>query len=59
MTVPTMVMWGNDDALIPVGQAQAWTDLVPDSKLRLFDNAGHLLLDESPAAVQAVAEFCK
>ena len=24
MTVPTMVMWGNDDALIPVGQAQAW-----------------------------------
>jgi pimeloyl-ACP methyl ester carboxylesterase len=59
MTVPTMVMWGNDDALIPVGQAKAWAALVPDSDLRLFDDAGHLLLDESPAAVEAVAEFCK
>ena len=59
MTVPTMVMWGNDDALIPVGQAKAWGALVPDSDLRLFDDAGHLLLDESPAAVGAVAEFCK
>jgi pimeloyl-ACP methyl ester carboxylesterase len=59
MTVPTMVMWGNDDALIPVGQAKAWAALVPDSDLRLFDNAGHLLLDESPAAVGAVVEFCK
>jgi len=52
------VMWGADDALIPVGQAKAWADLVPDCELRVFDDAGHLLLDESPAAVQAVAEFC-
>jgi pimeloyl-ACP methyl ester carboxylesterase len=58
MTVPTMVMWGNDDALIPVGQAKAWADLVPDSELHVFDDAGHLLLDESPSAVSAVAEFC-
>ncbi len=59
MTVPTMVMWGHDDALIPVGQAAAWAAIVPDGELRLFDDAGHLLLDESPAAVQAVADFCK
>ena len=59
MTVPTMVMWSNADALIPVGQAKAWADLVPDSELRLFDDAGHLLLDESPAAVAAVAAFCR
>jgi hypothetical protein len=31
---------------------------VPDSELRLFEDAGHLLLDESRAAVLAVAEFC-
>lgn len=58
MTVPTMVMWGNDDAMIPVGQAPAWAALIPDSTLRLFDDAGHLLLDESSDAVLAVAEFC-
>ena len=33
--------------------------LLPDVDLRLLDDAGHLLLDESPAAVGAVAEFCK
>ena len=58
MMVPTLVMWGNDDALIPVGQAKAWAELVPDCELRLFDDAGHLLLDESHQAVSAVAEFC-
>ena len=58
MAVPTMVLWGADDALIPVGQAKAWADLVPDSDLRIFDDAGHLLLDESPSAVEAVAQFC-
>ena len=58
MAVPTLVMWGTDDALIPAGQGPAWASLIPDSTLRLFDDAGHLLLDESPAAVAAVAEFC-
>ena len=58
MTVPTLVMWGRDDALIPVGQAPAWGALIPDSTVQLFDDAGHLLLDESPLAVAAVAEFC-
>jgi pimeloyl-ACP methyl ester carboxylesterase len=58
MAVPTMLMWGQDDALIPVGQAAAWMDLIPDGARRLFDDAGHLLLDESTDAVTAVAEFC-
>jgi pimeloyl-ACP methyl ester carboxylesterase len=59
MTVPTLVMWSNDDALVPVGQATAWAELVPDSELQLFDDAGHLLLDESATAAAAVADFCK
>jgi pimeloyl-ACP methyl ester carboxylesterase len=58
MTAPTLILWGRDDALIPVGHADAWGQLVPDSRVELFDDAGHLLLDESPAAVAAVAEFC-
>ena len=58
MTVPSLILWGRDDALIPVGHADAWGRLVPDSRVELFDDAGHLLLDESPAAVAAVAEFC-
>ena len=33
--------------------------LVPDVDLRVVDDAEHTLLDEAPAAVGAVAEFCK
>jgi pimeloyl-ACP methyl ester carboxylesterase len=32
--------------------------LLPDARVKTFPSAGHLLLDESPAAVAAVAAFC-
>jgi pimeloyl-ACP methyl ester carboxylesterase len=59
MAVPTMLMWGIDDAIVSVGQVPAWEALVPDCQVRVFEDAGHLLLDESAAAVAAVAEFCR
>ncbi len=56
--IPTLIAWGDDDALIPVGHAAAWQGLISGSTVQRFPDAGHLLLDESPAALQAVAEFC-
>ena len=55
---PTLVVWGEEDRLVPPGQAQTWADLLPDATVRLFPEAGHLVLDESPEASAAVAEFC-
>ncbi|HUN52293.1 MAG TPA: alpha/beta hydrolase [Candidatus Sulfotelmatobacter sp.] len=55
--VPTMILWGEKDRLIPVGQAGAWQRLIPNSSLHTEANAGHLVLDESPAAVRAVGKF--
>jgi pimeloyl-ACP methyl ester carboxylesterase len=56
--VPTMVVWGADDALVPAALATEWAALLPDAEVRLFPEAGHLVLDESPDAVAAIAGFC-
>lgn len=57
LRLPVLLVWGEQDRLIPPGQAQAWAKLIPEARLRSFAGAGHLVLDESPAAVRAVAEF--
>jgi pimeloyl-ACP methyl ester carboxylesterase len=55
--VPTLLLWGAEDRVIPAGQLPAWAGLIPGATIRSFANAGHLLLDESPAAVESVARF--
>ncbi|MEP6659619.1 MAG: alpha/beta hydrolase [Acidimicrobiales bacterium] len=56
--VPTLLVWGDDDKLIPPGQAETWAKLLPNATVRVFPRAGHLVLDESSEAAAAVAEFC-
>jgi pimeloyl-ACP methyl ester carboxylesterase len=57
LTMPTLLVWGNQDKLTPTAQHKAWAKALPNAKVRLFDNAGHLVLDEAPAAVDAIADF--
>ncbi|HYC15284.1 MAG TPA: alpha/beta hydrolase [Stellaceae bacterium] len=57
LRMPTLLVWGNQDRLIPVGQAAAWAKLIPDARIRSFDHAGHLVLDESPDSVRAITDF--
>ena len=57
ISVPTLFVWGKQDKIIPLGQAQTWTKLVPGSTLKVFEPAGHLVLNEKPEAVRAVTEF--
>ena len=56
--IPTLVVWGEEDRLVPPGQAQTWASLLPNATVRLFPDAGHLVLDEAPDAAATVAEFC-
>src|ERR1700761_2542132 len=39
--VPSMVIWGRRDRIIPVAHAQVAHEGMPDSRLEIFDNAGH------------------
>ena len=57
LTMPTMLVWGHDDRLTPAAQHRTWARLLPHASVRLFHSAGHLVLDEAPGAVTAIAEF--
>jgi pimeloyl-ACP methyl ester carboxylesterase len=57
LTMPTLLVWGKQDRLTPTAQHETWTKSLPNAKVRLFDKAGHVVLDEAPAAVDAIAAF--
>src|SRR6185503_2758006 len=57
LTMPTMLVWGNNDKLTPSSQHKAWMRALPRATIRLFDDAGHVVLDEAPAAVTAIGEL--
>jgi pimeloyl-ACP methyl ester carboxylesterase len=56
-TMPTLLVWGDRDRITPVQQAEAWTKHIPGAKVHRYWGAGHLVLDEKPESVRAVAEF--
>jgi len=57
---PTMLMWGEDDAHIPVAEGFRLRDEMPNARLVVFRNCGHLPPQEYPKQfVGMVSEFCK
>jgi len=48
LTIPVQVLWGTDDAILPVGQARG---LPPAVAVHLFPGQGHMLPIEAPAEV--------
>lgn len=57
VTMPTLLVWPKLDRLIPVGLTEKWMKFLPNARLELIDNAGHLVLDESKKARKLVEEF--
>jgi pimeloyl-ACP methyl ester carboxylesterase len=55
--MPTLLLWGEQDRVIPVQQAKYWADLLDSADVATFDSAGHLLFWEAPAAVERLAAF--
>jgi 4,5:9,10-diseco-3-hydroxy-5,9,17-trioxoandrosta-1(10),2-diene-4-oate hydrolase len=43
ISAPTLVLWGNEDKFIPVEQAYIAENLLPNSKLHVFEDCGHFL----------------
>ena len=48
---PTLVLCGRQDALTPLAQSQAMARAIPNAKLVVVDDAGHLAPLEQPEAV--------
>jgi pimeloyl-ACP methyl ester carboxylesterase len=46
--VPTLILWGSDDGLIPVSHAIAAHQAIPGSRLEVFEGVGHFPHCEAP-----------
>lgn len=46
---PTLLVWGEQDAMIPVANASDYQQVLPDSRLDTFAGLGHVPHEESPA----------
>jgi pimeloyl-ACP methyl ester carboxylesterase len=51
--VPTLILWGGQDRLIPPEVAQRFARDIAGSKLVVFDNLGHVPQEEDPARTVA------
>jgi pimeloyl-ACP methyl ester carboxylesterase len=40
---PTLVIWGRQDGLIPVGYGDTFRDSIPGARLEVLDQASHLV----------------
>ena len=54
VNTPTLLIWGTKDKIVPVGVANQFADLLPNSKLEMIDGAGHLVEMEEPDQVSAL-----
>ena len=60
VTVPTHVIWGDGDRIIPPAYAEAFHRLIPGSTLTMIPDAGHLPhIERAPAVVQAMQSFLR
>jgi len=55
---PTLILWGANDATIPIASALAWHRAIPGSKLIVYPGAGHVAMLDAPAqSAREVREF--
>ena len=53
--LPTLVLWGDQDLLIPVNNAHLFHSDLPNSRLVILKDVGHVPMEESPT--KSLAEF--
>ena len=56
--VPTLIVWGRRDAIIPLGHGRLIHTVMPGSEFEVFDEAGHFPHHTDPARfVRVLTEF--
>ncbi|MFE2881310.1 alpha/beta fold hydrolase [Streptomyces sp. NPDC059272] len=56
--MPTMLLWGDRDSVVPVRHAYGAHEAMPGSRLEIFEGAGHFPFHTDPARfLDLVAEF--
>jgi pimeloyl-ACP methyl ester carboxylesterase len=55
--VPTLLVWGEADRLVPFAQAAVWAAAMPNATIKSYPGAGHILFEERPEAASALVDF--
>jgi pimeloyl-ACP methyl ester carboxylesterase len=57
---PTLLVWGDDDRLVPPAYGEAYQRHIQGSQLKLIANCGHLAMFEREAEfVKLIGDFCE
>ena len=48
LTMPSLVLWGEEDALVPLAVGRALADSLPRARFHVLKNCGHLPTLEKP-----------
>jgi len=54
--VPTLIVWGKQDGLVPLPHGEAYRDAIPSAELKVIDRCGHAPQLERPAEFVAIVE---
>ncbi|HEU4904694.1 MAG TPA: alpha/beta hydrolase [Solirubrobacterales bacterium] len=54
--IPTLVVWGLDDHVVPTEAAIGYNRLIPQSRLEIFERTGHVPQMERPARFNQLVE---
>ena len=57
--LPTLIVWGGKDSIIPVEHGEAAHAAMPSSRFEVFDRAGHMPHDDDPYRfAKVLIDFC-
>jgi pimeloyl-ACP methyl ester carboxylesterase len=56
ISCPTLIIWGKNDRVVPVKDCYEYAEMIPGSRLEIFDDTGHVPMLERPARFNRVLE---
>jgi pimeloyl-ACP methyl ester carboxylesterase len=60
LSLPTLLLWGRNDRLVPVRHAEYYRKRIPKAQLTIFEQCGHAPQEEHPEATAgAIRDFLK
>jgi pimeloyl-ACP methyl ester carboxylesterase len=58
ITVPTLILWGRQDEVIPLIVGELLDQAIPDSTLEVFEQCGHVPQEEKPSeTIASISRF--
>jgi len=60
ITAPTLIVWGEKDAVVPPAHAKLFGDAIVGSKMQIIENSGHVPHEEAPiVTADTIIRFLK